>query len=198
MKWKRQAINGSKADDRRGPRQTPREPRRGSHLLWSGTVVDAEHQNTAAPQETTTLTPLEKSILAAIGQGLNDTAAVARQIGHPNQVVRAVRSLYAKGRLPLASIAVGGVPLMYPRGHPLAGQIIEFPVTVPGCYFLEFRVAPYFMRFHLDIDEDGRARLRLVEKSLPDDCGLTGLERELLDGLAQIIARDILRQRVVK
>lgn len=158
--------------------------------------MDAEHPNSTAPQETTTLPPLEKSILAAIEQGLNDTAAVARQIGHPEEVVSAaVRSLYAKGRLPLASIAIGGVPLVYPLGHPFAGEVIEFPVTVPGRYSLEFRVASYFMRFHVDIDEDGRARLRLLEKSLPDDCGLTELERELLEGLAGIIARHVLRQR---
>jgi hypothetical protein len=53
------------------------------------------------------------------------------------------------------------------------------------------------MRFHVDIDEDGRARVRLVGKSLPDDYGLTELERELLDGLARMIARDLLRRREV-
>ena len=53
-------------------------------------------------------------------------------------------------------------------------------------------------RFHVDVDEDGRARVRIVERSIPDGYALSGLERELLDGLAQIIARDILRQREIK
>ena len=97
----------------------------------------------------------------------------------------------------MACVAIGGTPLVHPPGHPRAGEVVEFPVAVPGRYFLEFRGAPYFMRYHVDIDEDGSARLRLVEKSLPDDYGLTELERELLDGLARIIARDVLRQRGV-
>ncbi len=96
-----------------------------------------------------------------------------------------------------ACIRIGGVPLVHPPGHSRAGEIVEFSVAVPGRYSLEFRAAPYFVRYHVDLDEDGRARLRLVEKSLPDDCGLTELERELLDGLTRIIARDMLRQREV-
>ncbi len=96
-----------------------------------------------------------------------------------------------------ACIRIGGVPLVHPQGHPRAGEVVEFSVAVPGCYSLEFRAATYFVRYHVDIDEDGRARLRLVEKSLPDDCVLTELERELLDGLAGIIAREMLRRREV-
>jgi len=96
-----------------------------------------------------------------------------------------------------ACIQIGGAPLVHPPEHPCPGEVIEFPVSVPGCYSLEFRAAPYFMRYHVDIAEDGRARLRLVEQSLPDDFGLTELERGLLDGLARIIACDMLRRREV-
>ncbi len=96
-------------------------------------------------------------------------------------------------------VAVSGVPLVHPEGHPRAGQVVEFDLPVPGYYFLEFSVASSFVRFSVDVDEDGRARLVLVDKHVPDlsDPGalLSPLERELLDGLAEIIALDMLREK---
>jgi hypothetical protein len=92
--------------------------------------------------------------------------------------------------------------MVYPPGHPRAGEVIEFSIGVPGRYSLELEcsarpphLARYYVRYHVDIDEDGRPWLRLTEKSFPDGYDLTPLERELLDGLARIIARDVLRQR---
>jgi len=89
---------------------------------------------------------------------------------------------------------------VHPPGHPREGEVVEFPVAVPGAYEMTISVNDVpsrWARFHVDVDEDGRARLRLVEKSLANDYGLTELERELLDGLARMIARDMLRRREV-
>lgn len=99
-----------------------------------------------------------------------------------------------------ACVAIAGVPVVHPAGHPRAGEVVEFDIRIPGAYDVEFHISSYSVRFAVDIDEDGRARMRLLEESgpmPPDGSGLTPLERELLDGLARIIARDILRRREV-
>jgi hypothetical protein len=90
------------------------------------------------------------------------------------------------------------------------GEMTGFPVWPPGTYVMPMLVRPSrapWARFHIDVNEDGRPRLRLAEYNLNfnspvrqnpgDGYGLTDLERELLDGLGQIIARNALRQREV-
>jgi hypothetical protein len=64
-----------------------------------------------------------------------------------------------------------------------------------GRRYLIFKAGQYSVTIFVRIDEDGCIRTRLVEVFAPDDYGLTELERELLDGLAGIIARDVLRRR---
>ena len=98
----------------------------------------------------------------------------------------------------LACVAVGGLPFVHPPGHPLAGDVVEFRLWIPGSYEMMISAKDdpsRWTRFYVDVDEDGRARVRIVEGSFPDGYRLTELERELLDGLAGIIARDVLRRR---
>jgi len=91
-----------------------------------------------------------------------------------------------------ACVAIGGTPLVHPPGHPRAGEVVEFPITVPGCYSLEFSAGPYFMRYDVDIDEDGRARLRLVEKSDADGSSLSPAVCAFLDSFAELLVLDLL------
>jgi hypothetical protein len=66
-----------------------------------------------------------------------------------------------------ARIIMDGFQFVHPPEHPRAGQVIEFPVHVPGSYSLRFAVEEYFMLFQADIDEDGRATLRLLDYRVP-------------------------------
>lgn len=109
-------------------------------------------------------------------------------------------------RMVKASLAIAGLGLEHADG-PREGRVAELNLRVPGHYILELRDQSYFVhlrdqsyfvQFAVDVDEYGRARLSLAEQRLPDPGGsLSPLERELLDGLARIIAGDMLRQREV-
>lgn len=100
----------------------------------------------------------------------------------------------------IASIVVGGRPFVFPVGHPRAGEVVEFPIR-PGAYEVVVSAGPHYRaRFAVEVNEDGRSRIGLLERTgRPDPAafGLSALEGELLDGLAGIIAQDMLRRRQV-
>ena len=84
------------------------------------------------------------------------------------------------------------------------GEMIGFPAYPPGDLVWTcppVRDPSQWTKIHVHVDEDGRPRVVLSEyhdgfRQVPGQGhGLATLERELLDGLARIIARDILRQR---
>ena len=87
---------------------------------------------------------------------------------------------------------------MHPQGHPRAGEVVEFPVAVPGNYFLEFRVAPHFVRFEVDVEEDGKYRMVVVARHFPKfsdpRAQLSPPVRKFLDVIATLMVRDMLEE----
>jgi hypothetical protein len=99
-----------------------------------------------------------------------------------------------------ARVSLAGVPLVYMSGHPRAGQAVEFEIPVPCRARLTLEGAGIRIVCSAEVSEDGTVRMTVLDRSRrpdPADFGLTVLEGELLDGLARIIAQDILRRRDV-
>ena len=94
-----------------------------------------------------------------------------------------------------ACVTIGGAPLVHPPGHPHAGEVVEFPLRVPGRYELTIGVdddAPswcWWMRFRVEVHEDGRYRIDLVDQHLPAEYDPV---RKFLDVVAALMARDVL------
>ena len=97
-----------------------------------------------------------------------------------------------------ARIILAGTPLIHAQGS-RAGNPIEFRIPVPCRVHLTFEVAKIRLVYEAEVSADGEVRIMLLERSgRPDPAafGLSAIEGELLDGLARLIARDMLRQRV--
>jgi hypothetical protein len=83
-----------------------------------------------------------------------------------------------------ACIWIGDVPLVHPPSHPNAGEVVKFPIRVPGAYTLTFGRPPRCVEFDIVVDANLRAKVTLV--------GLGGLH---LAGVEQVPVGDDQRFR---